>query len=341
MRKKICLGLALCLILLLSAAASENAGPDAEAGPEESAAAETLPAEDGISPAARPEKIILLKSGSSGEEVRMLQARLRELGYLAEEPDGIYGPATKEAVRAFQKRNGLSVDGAAGKQTQGRMYSEDALPVPPPAEPVDVLAEEWPILTNQAHPVGEDFLPADLVPLTEYCDPELVKIKYDSTQGVRTAVEALVSLLEGARADGVTRWQVSAGYRSYADQERMLENRVRTNLKNHPDWSRGRARRSALNTVAEPGASEHHLGLSFDVNVPGASSFASTKQCKWLHAHCWEYGFIVRYQEGKQKITGFAPEAWHIRYVGTEHSLIMRDEELCLEEYLEKYHPGT
>ena len=287
-----------------------------------------------------PENIILLKYGSKGEEVRILQLRLAELGYLTGEADGIYGDDTREAVRAFQRRNGLSVDGIAGKQTQTRLYSEDAVPAPPPPEPVDVLAGNWPMLTNQSHPVGENFLPADLVLMTDLCDSKLVKIKYPETQGVRTAVEALVALLEGAKADGITKWQVSAGYRSYEEQERMLNKSINTYLKKNEGWSRSRARRAALRTVAEPGTSEHHLGLSFDVNVPGASSFSSTKQCKWLHAHCWEYGFIIRYQKGKEKITGFSPEAWHIRYVGTEHSLIMRDEDLCLEEYLEKYQPS-
>ncbi|MBQ9251364.1 MAG: D-alanyl-D-alanine carboxypeptidase family protein [Clostridia bacterium] len=304
--------------------------------PEEVILAEEVDAAPTVVP---PENIILLKSGSEGEEVRLLQLKLIELGYLEGAADSKYGPATKEAVQAFQKRNSLSVDGIAGKQTQTRLYSEEAIPVPPPPEPVDTLAGEWPMLTNLDNPVGDNFLPADLVLMTDYCDPDLVKIKYPETQGVHTAVEALVDLLEAARAEGVTKWQVSAGYRSYAEQEKLLNNRINTYLKKNEGWSRSRARRAALQTVAEPGASEHHLGLSFDVNVPGASNFASTKQCKWLHAHCWEYGFIVRYQEGKQKITGFSPEAWHIRYVGTEHSLIMRDENLCLEEYLEKYHP--
>ena len=306
--------------------------------PGESAAEENETAVEEVSPTvAPPEKIILLKSGSTGEEVSILQARLKELGYLDGEIDGIYGAATKEAVKAFQKRNGLSVDGAAGQQTQGRLYTDKAKPAPTPPEPTDVLAGEWPMLTNLEHPVGEDFLPADLVYLKDVCDPDLVKIKYDSTRGVRTAVDALITLLEAAREDGITKWQVSAGYRSYAEQESLLNSRINTYLKNNDGWSRSRARRVALQTVAEPGASEHHLGLSFDVNVPGTSSFAGTKQCAWLHEHCWEYGFVVRYQEGKKEITGFSPEAWHIRYVGLPHSLIMRDENLCLEEYLEKY----
>ena len=308
-----------------------------DSSPEEPLSGSMAEASPTVAP---PERIVTLKKGSKGDQVRTLQLRLTELGYLDAEADGIFGASTKEAVKTFQKRNGLSVDGIAGPKTQTCLYSADAVAVPPPPVPVDVLAGSWPMLTNLQHPVSEDFLPADLVLLTDLCDPGLVKIKYSSTQGVRRAVEALIEMLEAARADGITKWQVSAGYRSWADQEKMLNNKINSYMK-RDGWTRGRARRAALKTVAEPGASEHHLGLSFDVNVPGASSFAGTRQCKWLHAHCWDYGFIVRYQEDKQAVTGFAPEAWHIRYTGVEHSRIMRDENLCLEEYLEKYMPDS
>ena len=86
--------------------------------------------------------------------------------------------------------------------------------------------------------------------------------------------------------------------------------------------------------MADPGASEHHTGLAFDMTVPNTSMFLGTPQCAWLHEHCWEYGFILRYTDEKQQITGFAGEAWHIRYVGTEHSLAMQQSGQCLEEYL-------
>lgn len=303
---------------------------------EKNTAAEEPAAVSSVTP---PETFRLLQNGSRGEDVVKLQQRLIELGYYSGAADGIYGRGTRSAVREFQKRNSLSVDGVAGKQTQARLYSAEAIEAPGAPEPTDTLAGEWPMLVNAAYPVGESFLPTDLVLMKNVCDSSLIKIKYASTQAVRQAVEALVTMLEAARRDGITKWQCSAAYRSYTDQEKMLNNKIRSYQNRNASWSRSRARRAALNTVAEPGASEHHLGLSFDINVPGTSAFAGTKQYTWLHEHCWEYGFIVRYQEGKEEITGFAPEAWHIRYVGTAHSLIMRDENLCLEEYLQKYYP--
>ena len=298
-------------------------------------------AETPFSAVTPPASFRILRKGASGEDVTALQLRLTELGFDPGAADGLFGSATKEAVRAFQERNGLAVDGAAGEQTQSLLYSADALGPLPPPEPTDVLAGEWPILTNLEYPVGERFVPADLVPMTDLCDPELIKIKYPETQAVREAVEALVTMLEAARADGITRWQCSAAYRSYESQEKLLNSRINTYLKRNEGWSRSRARRAALKTVAEPGASEHHLGLAFDVNVPGTDSFIGTKQCTWLHANCWEYGFIVRYPEGKQEITGFTPEAWHIRYVGIDHAMRMWEEDLCLEEYLARYAPET
>ncbi len=315
------LSLLLCFLLFFGASAAES---DETVSP--------LPSPtDSFSPSYN-----LLKSGSSGEEVKALQNRLHELGYDSGEIDGIYGAGTKNAVKSFQKRNGLDADGMAGKETQKVLFSEAAIPAPKPADPVDVLSVDLPYLVNKEHPVREDFIPADLVFLKDVCPSDLVRIKYESIQGVSTAVEALITMLEAAKEDGLKKWQISAGYRSYVSQENLLNNKINSYLNKNSGWSKSRARSAALRTVAEPGASEHHLGLAFDVNVPGTSSFASTKQCKWLHAHCWEYGFIIRYQKGKESITGFAAEAWHIRYVGREHSLIMRDLNLCLEEYLEQ-----
>lgn len=281
---------------------------------------------------AAPVKYRQLKSGSKGEDVTRLQERLKELGYFTLEPDGVFGTDTKTAVKAFQKANGLKNDGIAGTKTLTALYSDEAVAAP---KPVDVLAGDLPLLINKDHPVPESFVPADLVLMTDLCDPKLVKIKYKTTQGVRPAVEALVTMLEAARAEGITKWQISAGYRSYQKQNSTLNAKINSYLERNSDWPRSRARSAALKTVAEPGCSEHHSGLAFDINVPKASSFLGTPQCTWLHEHCWDYGFIVRYQEDKEKLTGFIAEAWHIRYVGVEHARIIRDHNWCLEEYLE------
>lgn len=278
----------------------------------------------------------MLSSGSSGDEVKALQSRLQQLGFYSGVLDGDYGKGTRAAVKLFQAQHGLDDDGIAGQKTLEMLYSNDAQPmlVTPTPAAVQVLAGSQPLLVNRQHPLASDFAPADLVNLSEYCDSSLVKIKYDGTQGVREAADALLRMLEAAKADGITNWQVSAAYRSYADQQRIFDNKVKSFQNNNPDWSLSRCRSAASVTVADPGASEHHTGLAFDMTVPNTSMFLGTPQCAWLHEHCWEYGFILRYTDEKQQITGFAGEAWHIRYVGTEHSLAMQQSGQCLEEYL-------
>ena len=282
----------------------------------------------------------ILTVGAKGEDVKRLQQRLKDLGYLDGKVDGQYGGGTKRAVIAFQRRNGLSTDGVAGLDTQTKLYAEEAIAAPD-GSPVDVLAGNVPVLVNNDHPVDEFFLPANLVTLNKELSGKLVTIKYKKTRGVKAAVDALKAMLEDAQAAGLKKWQVSAGYRSWDDQVNMLNAKVRSYQKSHKDWSSSKARRAALRTVAEPGCSEHHLGLAFDVNVKGASSFVSTRQSAWLSEHCWEYGFIIRYQKEKEKITGFEAEPWHIRYVGVEHALYMRDNSLCLEEYIQGIEDGT
>ena len=284
----------------------------------------------------------ILSVGAKGDDVTKLQQRLKDLGYLDGKIDGKYGGGTKRAVIAFQRRNGLTTDGVAGADTQAKLYAEDALAAPD-GKPVDTLAGDVPMLVNKDHPLadGEFFVPADLVQLNKELSSKLVTIKYKKTRGVKAAVDALKEMLEAAKEDGIGKWQISAGYRTWDDQVSMLNSKVKSIQKSHKDWSSSKARRSALRTVAEPGSSEHHLGLAFDINKKGASKFEGTKQSNWLNEHCWEYGFIIRYQKDKEKITGFEAEPWHIRYVGVEHALYMRDHDLCLEEYIQGLEDGS
>lgn len=283
----------------------------------------------------------ILTVGAKGEDVTKLQQRLKDLGYLNGKVDGQFGGGTKRAVIAFQRRNGLNADGEAGAETQAKLFSDDALPAPG-EEKTDVLAGNVPMLVNKTHTVDEFFTPADLVQLKDVLGTKLAKIKYKKTMGVRTAVEALKVMLEAAKEDGLgKKWQISAGYRSWDQQVNMLNAKIKSYKSKNKGWSSSKARRAALRSVAEPGASEHHLGLAFDVNKQGSSTFAGTKHSEWLNEHCWEYGFIIRYTKEKEAITGFVAEPWHIRYVGVEHAKYMKEHDLCLEEYIQGIEDGT
>ena len=284
----------------------------------------------------------ILTVGAQGDDVTKLQQRLKDLGYLNGKVDGKFGGGTKRAVIAFQRRNKLTADGEAGATTQQLLYSEGALAAPG-NEKTDVLAPAVPMLINKetGRNVDEFFKPADLVKIKDVLGTKLAKIKKD-TMGVRTAVEALKAMLEAAKEDGIgKKWQIAAGYRTWDQQVSMFNQKVNAYKKKNKDWSSSKARRAALKSVAEPGSSEHHLGLAFDINKQGASTFAGTKHSEWLNEHCWEYGFIIRYQKEKEAITGFIAEPWHIRYVGVEHAMYMKEHNLCLEEYVKGIKDGT
>ena len=97
--------------------------------------------------------------------------------------------------------------------------------------------------------------------------------------------------------------------RSYATQKQVYNNALR----NYPSVT------SAKRYNAPPGASEHQTGLGVDLwdGVTWSLPMANTATGKWLHKHCHEYGFVLRYPKGKEKLTGYAYEPWHFRYVGT------------------------
>lgn len=272
--------------------------------------------------------------------IAAMQQRLKELGYYTGAVDGISGPGTKSAITLFQQQHGLTADGIYGPATAGVLFSDSAhtvqtTPTPDPNEIPGMMANGYPILVNSENYIPDSYQTIQLVNLKSYCDSSVVTIKGSDIQGEKVAVDALLVMLRAAQADGMKGWQVNAGYRSVQYQQELFDNQVYAYRQEGMTGSQARAK--VRQTVADPGASEHHTGLAFDVAITGESAFGATQQSVWLAQHCWEYGFILRYPADKTEITGISYEPWHIRYVGTAHSLIMRDEGLCLEEYIDKY----
>ena len=269
-----------------------------------------------------------LRKGSTGPNVKALQEALKELGYLSDAADGNFGNNTKNAVVQFQAVNGLAADGLAGHQTQTLLFSGNALPASTAPE-MDYL-----LLVNRNNKLKKNFAPTDLVKIEDIIPASVLKVKYKGTQANRTAVEALYRMLEDAIAEGISDWQVSSAYRTHADQQALVDQSVNKYKKNNPSWSKARCLSATYQTVAPAGTSEHQTGLAFDITVPGVS-FTGTEQQKWLHEHCYEYGFVVRFTEDKQSKTGFLAESWHFRYVGIEAAQVMTFNNWCLEEYVE------
>ena len=87
---------------------------------------------------------------------------------------------------------------------------------------------------------------------------------------------------------------------------------------------------------ARPGHSEHQLGYAVDINTV-QEKFKNTKEYAFLKDNAYKYGFIERYKEGKEFITGYGYEPWHYRYVGIDAAKIIYENDLTLEEYLLLY----
>ncbi len=136
-----------------------------------------------------------------------------------------------------------------------------------------------------------------------------------------TCTEWFNKLAQGAAKEGLNIY-ISSGYRSYNDQNTIYNG-----------YCQGYGQATADTFSARPGHSEHQTGLAIDVNIID-DSFAGTPEAIWIENHCWEYGFILRYPKGKQDITGYKYEPWHIRYVGSEISKKIHDAGgITLEEY--------
>ena len=168
----------------------------------------------------------------------------------------------------------------------------------------------------------------------DYCIPEnyeveLVKLDNGGARVDRRILSDLQHMFDDMRQEGLDP-VVGQGYRTNQEQKKLLFRRIlEFQLKGH---SRRRAAELAKEWVAEPGTSEHELGIAVDINsVSGGHEYDI--YC-WLSENAHSYGFILRYPQGKQEITGIAYEPWHYRYVGTDAAEEIYDADITLEEYL-------
>ncbi len=146
------------------------------------------------------------------------------------------------------------------------------------------------------------------------------------------AAEAFEAMRAAAKRDGVTFFAYSP-YRSYAHQKASMESIIRDYRSR--GYSSSRAEELALKVVLPPGTSEHNLGLSVDISST-EQTFKNTRAYTWLQKNGQNYGFILRYPDGKQDVTHISFEPWHWRYVGTENAKKIKKSGLTLEEYTAK-----
>jgi D-alanyl-D-alanine carboxypeptidase len=180
--------------------------------------------------------------------------------------------------------------------------------------PTDKPDSIW-VVVNKQRPLDPlDFEPGDLVAA--------------GNQRLRREAAAALQTMRDKAAEENLPLLVISGYRSYGTQQSVYAREVANYGQETADMQ-----------SARPGHSEHQTGLAVDVGGGGCGiedCFGETAEGKWVAAHAHEYGFIVRYVPGKEDITGYKPEPWHIRYVGKELAAEMKRQNIqTLEEFFQ------
>lgn len=189
---------------------------------------------------------------------------------------------------------------APEEKTDATVYPADSVL---PAEPTLINGV---LIANKQHPLPATYAPGE--------DPE-----------ARAAFETM----KAAAAEDGLNLNAFSTYRDFARQKQLYEG-----------YTAKDGQEAADRYSARPGYSEHQTGLAFDIGEAGleqhwaSSSFGDTEGGKWLKANAHKYGFILRYPEGSEHITGYMHESWHFRYVGKEIAEEIYQKDITLEEYL-------
>lgn len=210
---------------------------------------------------------------------------------------------------------------------------------------INANSESILILANKEHVLGKDHAPSALVEIpAEFRKDEKITLFWHAEQ-------ALEAMMQDMRALGFSDVYVTSAYRSYEYQEKLFESYINAEMQKGLSYEQ--AREAALKYSAAPGTSEHQTGLCVDFFVPSVMKelenyghegkysddvgFAETEVYSWLIENSWKYGFILRYPEDKEDITGYQYESWHYRFIGLESAACVYQSGLAYEEYLEIY----
>ena len=183
------------------------------------------------------------------------------------------------------------------------------------------------VLVNKTRTLPASYAPEDLVTLE---DLPTVLVNPEVNQLRSPAYQALKELFNAAQEEAGYYLYARSGYRSYSTQEALYSSYV----ENH-----GQA--AADKYSAKPGQSEHQTGLAMDItcqalNYQLDTTFAETEEGKWVAENAHRFGFIIRYPKGKEHITGYNYEPWHLRYLGTDLATEVYESGLTLEGFFEQ-----
>lgn len=283
-----------------------------------------------------------LQKWDEGADVEELQQMLKQLAY-EQEASGDFDEYTTWAITDLQlQSDSIIPTGRYNEETKEFIQSaidgditvtpEEGIHLPSDAylyegnsetveNPYDILA-----LVNKEHALPADYDPEDLV---------IPNVRYPFTEELpkkqlrEIAADALEELFDGADQDELELFAQS-GYRSYDRQDAIFA----SNVEQHGE-------EAANNFSARPGQSEHQSGLTMDVtssevNYDLVVEFGETPEGLWLTEHAHEYGFIIRYPEGKEDITQYQYEPWHLRYVGVKVATDLFEQGITFEEYMQQ-----
>lgn len=205
-----------------------------------------------------------------------------------------------------------------GKEKENQVTNESSMQT----SSNHVAEQDWKLmLANRENTIPEDYQ----IPLAKIEG----QLYFDER-----ALPYLNKLRNAAIEAGYSNLWIQSSYRSIELQKKLFSDKVDSYIKKGK--GKQEAEKLAMQVVNKPGQSDHNLGLAVDFNYVN-EDFKNLKVYQWLCDHAHEYGFILRYPEDKESITGVSYEPWHWRYVGKEHAEKIKEKQLCLEEYVKEY----
>ena len=177
----------------------------------------------------------------------------------------------------------------------------------------EVIEYSSSMIVNKYNKLSKEFVPPELTKLDNCSEGEEYLTK--------EAKEAYDKMCKASHEAGLS-LGVTSSYRSYESQESVYNSYLKSNGQDYVN-----------KYVATPGYSEHQTGLALDIKSTKSSPFKTTKEYKWMLDNSYKYGFILRYEEDKEAITGYNPEAWHFRFVGEDIANYIHENSITYEEY--------
>ncbi|MFR3521825.1 MAG: M15 family metallopeptidase [Clostridia bacterium] len=227
-----------------------------------------------------------------------------------------------ESIEEINNKEGLLAKSRSQEQNKSFSTDSDTLKSNEIKRLEGILNDELFILVNENNKLEDDYVPSTLVE-SDIAFEGYIECKQLDERTSNAAKE----MFNAALNDNVNLIAIS-GYRSYSVQENLYNSRVEV-----------KGVEKTRQYTAEAGASEHQTGLAIDIvcnDYPYLDEgFENTDAFKWLYNNCYKYGFILRYQKGKEDITGYNYEPWHFRYI--ENANIAKDimdRGICFEEFI-------